>query len=343
MSIVKKIRVLVVDNSMLFREVISRGLESDVRIKVIATATDPFIARDKIIEFEPDVMVLDVDLPRMNGIEFLRRLMPQYPIPVIVISNENKNIFHAINAGAVDFVLKPDESNVSGLEKMLKELILKVKKASVARIFHFKNNDSISINSNGLESNLRNKVIFIGASTGGTEAVFNLIKRFPRKMPPVLVVLHMPEKFTSMYAERLNNSCEMEVREAKDGDKLYPGLVLIAPGNCHMTIRTVGNQLCVKCFKGEKVSGHCPSVDVLFNSAAEVVNKNAIGVILTGMGSDGAKGLLSMRKSGARTIGQNKDSCVVYGMPKVAFEIGAVEKEVTLESIPQVISGMLKN
>lgn len=342
MSISKKIKVLIVDDSLVFREVISKGLQLDNRIKIVATASDPFIARDKIIEFEPDVMILDVELPRMNGIEFLRRLMPQYPIPVVVISSVNKNIFDALNAGAVDFVMKPDMSNIRGLEAMLNELTVKVKIASVAKVGHLKDNSNCKIIEDNIDSSFNNKVIVIGASTGGTGAVYEIIKKLPRNMPPILVVQHMPARFTKMYAERLNKSSLMEVREAKDGDKLYPGIVLIAPGEYHMTVKNIGNELCVKCFKGEKVNGHCPSVDVLFESVAKLVNKKAIGIILTGMGYDGARGLLNMRKNGARTIGQDEQSCVVYGMPKVAFDIGAVEKQVSLENIPRVIGLMLK-
>ncbi len=342
MNISKKIKVLIVDDSLVFREVISKGLLLDHRIQIVATASDPFIARDKIIEFEPDVMVLDVELPRMNGIEFLRRLMPQYPIPVVVISSANKNIFDALNAGAVDFVMKPDMSNMRGLEAMLTELCVKVKIASIAKVGHFKNSSNSKIIEDNIDSNFNNKIILIGASTGGTQAVYEILKKLPRNMPPTLVVQHMPEKFTNMYAERLNNSCVVEVREAKDGDKLYPGLVLIAPGDYHMRLKARGNEFYVQCFKGEKVNGHCPSVDVLFESAANLLGKNAIGVILTGMGYDGAKGLLNMRKNGATTIGQDEQSSVVYGMPKVAFDIGAVEKQVSLENIAKCIGLMLK-
>ncbi|SFC91638.1 protein-glutamate methylesterase/protein-glutamine glutaminase [Clostridium uliginosum] len=342
MSISKKIRVLVVDDSLVFREVISKGLQSDGRIQIVATASDPFIARDKIIEFEPDVMVLDVELPRMNGIEFLKRLMPQYPIPVVVISSANKNIFEALNAGAIDFVMKPEMNNINGLEAMLNELIIKVKIASIAKVENLKNNCNSKIIDSNIDSTYNNKVILIGSSTGGTQAVYEILKKFPSNMPPILIAQHMPAKFTKLYAERLNNSSLMEVREAKDGDKLYPGLVLVAPGDYHMRLKSRGNEFYVQCFKGEKVNGHCPSVDVLFDSGAKLLNKNAIGVILTGMGYDGAKGLLNMRKNGARTIGQDEQSCVVYGMPKVAFEIGAVEKKVSLDNIPRTIGLILK-
>lgn len=337
----KKIRVLVVDDSLVFRETIARSIALDDAIEVIGTAADPYQARDKIIEFEPDVMTLDVEMPRMNGIEFLRRLMPQYPIPVIVVSGANPNVFEALNAGAVDFVAKPDMRNNRGMESLIKELIVKIKIASTAKVGHWKSNfNALNVNAES-KKGYSNKIIAIGSSTGGTEAVLNIVKTYPKDMPGTLVVQHMPPNFTRMYAERLNNSCLVEVKEAQDGDQIYPGRVLIAAGDYHMRVRKIGSVVKVECFKGERVNGHCPSVDVLFNSVAEQIGANAIGVILTGMGYDGAKGLLAMRKKGARTIGQNEQSCVVYGMPKVAFDIGAVEKQAALEAIPQLIYNLI--
>ena len=341
-SIKRKVRVLIVDDSLLFRETLSRGISGDVGIEVVATASDPFEARDKIIEFEPDVMTLDVEMPRMNGIEFLRKLMPQYPMPTIVVSAVNKNVFDALNAGAVDFVVKPGGGDKKALDLFIQDLIIKVKIASVARVGHLKNNSitrNISANS---ESNIMNKVIAIGASTGGTEAIFNIIKSFPGNMPAVLVVQHMPANFTRMYAERLNNSCSMEVKEAVTGDKVIPGRVLIAPGDYHMKVIKQGTSYSVDCFKGDRVNGHCPSVDVLFNSVAEQIKNNAIGVILTGMGYDGAKGLLAMKRKGAVTLGQDEHSSVVYGMPKVAHEIGALERQVSLDNMAHAIHTALR-
>nr|WP_276020568.1 chemotaxis response regulator protein-glutamate methylesterase [Acetivibrio straminisolvens] len=340
-SIRKKIRVLVVDDSLLFREKISKGIAQDSAIEVVATASDPYEARDKIIEFKPDVMTLDVEMPRMNGIEFLRRLMPQYPIPVVVVSAVSNNVFDALNAGAVDFVTKPDLSSQRGFDFLINELIIKIKIASTAKVGHWKREYADSKNVGSINTRTSNKIIAIGASTGGTEAIFNLLKSFPRDIPGTVIVQHMPPVFTRMYAERLNNSCLMEVREAKNGDRVCQGTVLIAPGDYHMTLKRSGAGYIVECTKGEKVSGHCPSVDVLFNSVAQVAGKNAIGIILTGMGRDGAKGLLAMRQKGARTLGQDEKSCVVYGMPKVAFEIGAVEKQASLEAIPQLVYSML--
>ncbi|HOM01372.1 MAG TPA: chemotaxis response regulator protein-glutamate methylesterase [Acetivibrio sp.] len=340
-SIKRKIKVLVVDDSLLFRERISKGIAQDAAIEVVATASNPYEARDKIVEFKPDVMTLDVEMPRMNGIEFLRRLMPQYPIPVVVVSAVSHNVFDALNAGAVDFVTKPDLSTQKGFDFLINELIIKIKIASTAKVGHWKREYDASKDIGSINSRPSNKIIAIGASTGGTEAIFNLLKSFPRDIPGTVIVQHMPPVFTRMYAERLNNTCLMEVREAKHGDRVCPGTVLIAPGDYHMTIKKSGTGYIVECNKGEKVSGHCPSVDVLFNSVAQEAGKNAIGIILTGMGKDGAKGLLAMRQKGARTVGQDEKSCVVYGMPKVAFEMGAVEKQASLESIPQLVYSML--
>lgn len=339
-TIRKKIRVLIVDDSLVFRESLARGIGADPGIEVVGTAVDPYMARDKLIELEPDVMTLDVEMPRMNGIEFLKRLMPQYPIPVVVVSAVNENVFDALNAGAVDYVIKPDFRNGRGIEPLINELIIKIKIASTAKVGHWKTNHAArqSISRIGTDTG---KLIAIGASTGGTEAIAHILKAFPADMPGTVIVQHMPPVFTRMYAERLNNNCLMEVREAKDGDVVRPGRVLIAPGDYQMRLKKVGSQISVECFKGEKVNGHAPAVDVLFLSVAEKVGRNAIGVLLTGMGQDGAKGLLEMRKRGARTIGQDRESSVVYGMPKVAFEIGAVEKQAALPEIAHYIHKML--
>ena len=336
----KKIKVLIVDDSLVFRETIARGIGMDAGIMVVGTASDPYEARDKIIQYEPDVMLLDVEMPKMNGIEFLRKLMPQYPLPVVMISAISQNVFDALKAGAVDFVTKPDMQNLKGLENLITELVVKIKIASVAKVGQWKNTATSSIE--GQEDiDTAGKILAIGSSTGGTEAVYNILKTFPQKMPGILIVQHMPPKFTKMYADRLNQSCRIEVREAQHGDRLYPGLALIAPGDYHMRLKKTGTLYSVECIKGEKVNGHCPSVDVLFESVAATVGSKAVGVILTGMGYDGAKGLLLMRSRGARTIGQNEASCVVYGMPKVAYDIGAVERQASLNDIPQMIYGML--
>lgn len=333
----KKIKVLVVDDSLVFRETVARGIASDPWIEVVATAVDAFDARDKIIDFVPDVMTLDVEMPKMNGIEFLKKLMPQYPLPVVVVSAVSEHVFDALKAGAVDFVTKPDAKFPRNLENFIHELIIKIKIASTAKVGHLKQESVSKQLSAGNRTKSGNRIIAIGASTGGTEAIYEVIKAFSRDMPGIVVVQHMPPVFTAMYAKRLNNSCQMEVKEAQDGDVILPGRVLIAAGDFHMAVNRRGSLFTVECFEGAKVSGHCPSVDVLFNSMAEKVGAKGIGVILTGMGHDGAKGLLKMHQAGAYTIGQDESSCVVYGMPKVAKDLGAVTRQVGLKDIPKLV------
>lgn len=277
----------------------------------------------------------------MNGIEFLKRLMPQYPLPVVVVSAIGDNVFDALAAGAVDFVTKISSTNTpSGMEMFINDLIIKVKIASIAKV---RNSKSLITSQQivGKVNNNSNSIIAIGASTGGTEAIFEVVKNFPADMPGIVITQHMPPVFTNIYAKRLNNTCNMEVKEAETGDAIIPGRILIAPGDYQMVVDKRGSNFIVECFKGEKVNGHCPSVDVLFNSVAKKLNGNAIGVILTGMGYDGAKGLLNMRKSGCYTIGQDEQSSVVYGMPKVAYNINAVDRQVSLKSIPNVIYSVL--
>ncbi|SMC97912.1 protein-glutamate methylesterase/protein-glutamine glutaminase [Sporomusa malonica] len=336
-----KIKVIVVDDSMLYREVLAKGLSADMDIEVVAKAVDPFDARDKIIQFRPDVMTLDVQMPKMNGIEFLRRLMPQYPLPVIVISSISEAVFDAVTVGAVDFVAKPDIQSPKGVENFINELIIKVKMAVYAKPAQLKSTGGSTprLNNHGLPDS--SKIIAIGASTGGTEAIYNILKQLPPNMPGIVIVQHIPPVFSRMYAERLNGSTAFQVKEARTGDTISPGEVLIAPGNEHMKIKRYSDGFRVKCYEGEKVSGHCPSIDELFSSVAQEAGANSVGVILTGMGFDGAKGLLAMRKQGARTIGQDAETSVVYGMPKVAYNIGAVEKQVALQNVPQVICSML--
>lgn len=330
--------MLVVDDSPLYREALARGISADPNIEVVATASDPFMARDRIIEFEPDVMTLDVEMPRMNGIEFLRRLMPQYPIPVVVVSALSDNVFDALNAGAVEFVTKPDWKLERGMEYLINELTIKIKVASAANVSAWKANAAnSSLGGDRINADSKIKVIAVGASTGGTEAIYQLLKSFSRDMPGIVIVQHMPPVFTRMFAERMNNTTLLEVKEAEHGDRLYPGRVLIAAGDTQMRLKKAGGSYAVECHPGEKVSGHCPSVDVLFESVAEAAGNHAIGVILTGMGRDGANGLLAMRRRGARTIGQDEQSSIVYGMPRAAYEIGAVEKQASLNAVSQAV------
>ena len=333
----RRIRVLIVDDSILFREVLARELSKDFGIDVIGTAQDPFDARDKILELKPDVVTLDVEMPKMDGIAFLKKLMPQYPLPVIVVSSSSENVLNSLNAGAVDFVTKPDTGRSGSLPAFINELIVKIKIASTAKVGSFKKDyEPVQfVSSKGTD--MRDMVVAIGASTGGTEALYRIITTLPRDMPGILVVQHMPPVFTRLYAERLNNSCPLEVKEAEDGDLLKPGRVIIAAGEHHLQLKKGPSGFYVKSQPGEKVSGHCPSVDVLFDSVAQAAGAQAIGVILTGMGSDGAKGLLNMKKAGAWTIGQDETTSTVYGMPMVAYNIGAVMKQLPLGKIAQEI------
>lgn len=336
----KKIRVLILDDSLVFREVLARGISSDIEIEVVAKAVDPFDARDKILEFHPDVMTCDVEMPKMNGIEFLRRLLPQYSLPVIVVSAISDAVFDAMNAGAVDFVTKPNVQSPQSVEVFIKDLVAKIKIASNAKVL----NTSAFIHKQptALKTTNMQKVIAIGASTGGTEAIFSVLKNLPCRMPGILIVQHIPPQFSRMFAERLNNQTHFAVKEAANGDYIEAGKIYVAPGDQHMSIKKIGERYKIEVYNGNKVNGHCPSVDVLFESVAKECKDNAIGVILTGMGYDGAKGLLSMRRKGARTIGQNEASSVVYGMPKVAYEVGAVEKQVPLDKIPEMLCALLR-
>lgn len=330
------IRVLVVEDSMVFRELLVQNLSRDPAIEVVATARDPYEARDAIIAHKPDVMTLDVELPRMNGIEFLRKLMPQYPLPVVVISSLSDKVFDALNVGAVDFVAKPAVSSREQLEAFIKnELLVKIKIASTANISRIKQKIMQQQQEEGAVALKRNDlVVAIGASTGGTEAIFSVVQGFGPDIPGVVVVQHMPPGFTNMYAKRLDNQCNVVVKEAETGDQVKPGHVLIAPGgDRHMRLVKVNGIYQVECKEGPRVNGHCPSVDVLFDSVAKVAGPKALGIILTGMGGDGARGLLEMRKAGARTIGQDESTCVVYGMPKVAYDLGAVEFQEKLQDI----------
>ena len=325
----RKIRVLVVEDSLLFRELLVKTLNADPGITVVATARDPYEARDAIIEHKPDVMTLDIELPRMSGIEFLKKLMPQHPLPVVVISSLSNKVFDAMNAGAVEFVAKPVNATREKLEAFMKnELTVKIKIASIAKVGSWKKApidvpiEHISVT--------KDQIVAIGASTGGTEAIATVLKEFDTDIPGVVIVQHMPPGFTEMYANRLNEQCRVRVKEAKTGDIVVPGQVLIAPGgDAHMKIRKKDGII----RQGPKVNGHCPSVDVLFESVASVAKDKALGIILTGMGGDGAKGLLAMRNAGARTIGQDESTCIVYGMPKVAYDIGAVEYQ---EKLPDI-------
>lgn len=346
----KQVRVLVVDDSALVRQILTNGLSLDPGITVVGSAADPYMARDKIVQLKPDVLTLDVEMPRMDGVEFLRKLMPQHPIPIVMVSSltqKGKQVtMDALEAGAVDFVAKPTTNVAQGLNAMLMELRSKVKIASTANVSHWKNKrvdmrSSSNTTANKALAESTDKVIAIGASTGGTEAIKRVITQFPSNSPGVIIVQHMPPGFTKMFSERLNQLCSMEVKEAETGDKIRQGRILVAPGALQLEVIRSGGIYQVRCFEGEKVSGHCPSVDVMMNSVAKNVGRNAVGVMLTGMGSDGAKGMLAMHRAGARNIAQDEATSVVFGMPKVAFEQGGAEKLVPIDRIASNVISLL--
>lgn len=334
------IRVLIVDDSATARAVLREILEADPSIEVVGSASDAYVARDKIVELRPDVICLDVEMPRMDGITFLKRLMHYMPLPVIMVSsltqNGAKTTLEALEAGAVDFVGKPHAHIYDGVETMREELVTKIKIAAKVKVRQHILRDVGQANTSSL-AETTHKILAIGASTGGTEALKDVLMGLPRNAPGTIIVQHMPANFTAPFAERLNSLCAMEVREARNGDSITPGVALIAPGDYHMVVRRSGARYYVEIGNGEKVSGHRPSADVLLNSVAKIAGSNAIGVILTGMGGDGARGLLAMRNAGAKTLGQDESSCVVYGMPKVAYELGAVERQLPLHKIAQGI------
>lgn len=336
-----KIRVVVVDDSIVFRNFLINTIKADPRYEVIGYAINAADARQKIPQLKPDVVTCDIEMPGMTGMEFLKDFLPKYPVPVVLVSTLDIRMFDALAVGAVDFVRKPDMSSTYGKDAFGKHLLTALETASKAKVKLPNPNAPVMPAPNKLTldriKTKKDMVIAIGASTGGTEATLSVLKNLPADMPGIVVTQHMPEGFTKMYAERLNRICKMEVREAKSGDQIRPGLVLLAPGGKQMRVVRLGAGYAVNCVAGEKVSGHMPSVDVLFDSVSNVVRDKAIGIILTGMGADGAMGLLRMRKSGAYTIGQDRESCVVYGMPMEAYKIGAVTKQAALQDIPQLL------
>lgn len=345
----RPIRVLIVDDSALVRNILSQGLNLDPGIEVVGTASDPYQARDKLVQLRPDVLTLDVEMPKMDGVAFLRKLMPQFPIPVVMVSSltqRGKQItIDALEAGAVDFVAKPTSNVASGLNAMIGELQTKVKIASTANVSHWKGKRAESrpktLAGNKALAESTDKIIAIGASTGGTEAIRKVITQLPATSPGVVIVQHMPGGFTKMFSDRLNTLCAMEVKEASDGDRVRNGLILVAPGGMQMKVIRSGGFYHVKCGGTDKVSGHCPSVDVMMNSIAEHVGANAVGGMLTGMGGDGSNGMLAMKNAGARCIAQDEASSVVFGMPKVAYEKGGAEKLVPLDKIAQTLLNLL--
>ncbi|MFZ5763939.1 MAG: protein-glutamate methylesterase/protein-glutamine glutaminase [Thermodesulfobacteriota bacterium] len=343
-----KIRVLVVDDSAVVRKVFSEELSHEKDIQVVATAPDPYVARDKIVALKPDVVTLDIEMPRMDGLTFLRKLMKYYPLPVIIVSSLTKEggalALEAMEIGAVDVISKPGEAySVGDMSAQLAEKIRAAARVDMAQRARLAASHQVVAPQAKLSlTKTTNKIIAIGASTGGTEALKEVLVQLPPNTPGIMIVQHMPAKFTTSFAERLNSLCQIRVKEAEDGDSVVPGTALLAPGNFHMVMRRSGARYYVNIKSGPLVCYQRPAVDVLFNSVAAYGGANAVGVILTGMGKDGAQGMLKMKEAGARTIAQDEASCVVFGMPKEAIEAGGVDQVVSLKSIPAAILKMVE-
>lgn len=351
-----RVRVLIVDDSAVVRQVLTELLAQDREIEVIGVAADPIFAMEKMKKQWPDVIVLDVEMPRMDGITFLRKLMAERPTPVVICSTLTERgaetTMQALAAGAVDIVTKPRIGLKSFLQESALEFIRVIKAAAHARPKRMSvpapltvapklTADAVLSGVTGQPmAQTTNKVVAIGASTGGTQALEQVLTALPRTTVGIVIVQHMPEKFTAAFAQRLDGICEVEVREAQTGDRVIPGRALIAPGGRHMLLRRNGAQYQVEVIDGPPVNRHKPSVDVLFRSVAKCAGKNAVGIIMTGMGDDGAAGMLEMRNSGALTIAQDEASCVVFGMPKEAIKHGGVIKVLPLGSLAGEIKGI---
>ncbi len=338
------IKVLIIDDSAMIRKVFEQELSKDPDIEVVGTAPDPFVGRDKIVYLKPDVITLDIEMPRMDGLTFLEKLMKHYPLPVVVVSSLAKKggdvALKAMELGAVEVLCKPGTAYSVG--DMSEQLIEKVKAAASVSVKK-RVDVPASISSGGapiasIGVKTTNKIIAIGASTGGTEALKEVITRLPANSPPVVIVQHMPQNFTKAFADRLNELSQVQVKEAEDGEYLATGKVLIAPGNQHMEIRRSGINYYVTLFDGPMVFHQRPAVEHLFNSVAQYAGQNAVGAILTGMGKDGAQGLLAMRKAGAATVAQDERTCIVFGMPKEAIDLGAAQ---VIKPLPQIAQTLL--
>jgi two-component system, chemotaxis family, protein-glutamate methylesterase/glutaminase len=339
-----KVRVLIVDDSAVVRNILTKGLSKDERLEIVGSAVDPYNARDLIVQLKPDVITLDLEMPKMDGLEFINILMKHWPIPIIVVSSlveGNCEIsIKALEMGALEIFPKPQADVVSRLPLLMAELAELVYNAASAR---FSSQKTTIVKTKNLTLNKKtDKVIAIGASTGGTEAIKIILEVMPSSISGIIIVQHMPEGFTKSYADRLNSICSnIDVEEAKNGDFLRQGLALIAPGNKHMLLKKYDAKYYVQIKQGPKVNRHRPSVDVLFHSVAESAGKNSVGALLTGMGADGAKGLLAMKETGAQTIAQDENTCVIYGMPREAIEIGAVNKIAPIQNIAGLLVSML--
>lgn len=335
-----KIKVLIIDDSALMRGVLKEIINSHPDLEVVGQAPDPISARDMIKQLNPDVLTLDVEMPRMNGLEFLEKLMRLRPMPVLMVSSltekGNDVTLKALELGAVDFITKPRVGIIDGMNDQVYEIGEKIRSAARARIHRHAVGESAPIAPqplNGHYLHTTEKLIFVGSSTGGTEALKELLSRMPASAPGMLITQHMPETFTNSFANRLNGLSAMTVKEAEDNERVLPGHAYIAPGHSHLLVKKSGAYYYTELSKAEPVNRHRPSVDVLFNSAAQIAGPNALGVIMTGMGKDGAQGMLAMRQAKAYTIAQDEASCVVFGMPKAAIEIGAAIEVAALRDI----------
>jgi two-component system chemotaxis response regulator CheB len=347
----KPYKVLIVDDSAVVRQTMEKILDADPDLDVIATASDPFVAAERIRRQAPDVITLDVEMPRMDGVTFLRRLMAQRPTPVVMCSTlvgeASETLAQAMEAGAVDVVLKPQLGVKAFFEESCIRLCDTVKAAAQARLGALGTARRVERKltadamlpppTPGAMARTTDRIVAIGASTGGTEALRSVLEALPGDCPPIVIVQHMPAGFTAAFARRLDGLCAATVREARDGDRMLRGHVLIAPGDQHTLLTRSGAAYAVEVKAGPLVSRHRPSADVLFRSVARTAGRNAVGVIMTGMGDDGARGLREMRDAGARTLGQDEASCVVYGMPKEAMRAGGVETELPLDRIAPAI------
>ena len=358
----EKIKVLIVDDSALVRQVIAQALSTDAEIEVIGTASDPLFAIQKMKSQWPDVLVIDIEMPRMDGITFLKKIMAQRPTPVVICSSLAEEgaqaTFEALSAGAISIITKPKIGLKSFLEDASNDIVQAVRSAARANMRALptgaaagcaapqpKLTADVMLSAAGNRALVRttDQIVAIGTSTGGTQALEAVLTRLPATCLGIVIVQHMPEKFTAMFAERLNSICQIEVREAANGDRVLPGLALIAPGGQHMMLKRNGAQYVVEVADGPVVNRHKPSVDVLFRSAAKYAGANALGIIMTGMGDDGARGLKEMHDAGARTIAQDEASCVIFGMPKEAIKLDAVDQIMALEQIPAAIVGFSRS
>jgi two-component system chemotaxis response regulator CheB len=342
MSATRPIRVLIVDDSAIVRKILSEALAGEPDLEVVGSAPDPYVARDKILSLRPDVLTLDIEMPRMDGLTFLKKLMHFHPMPTVVISSLTQPscriAVEALEVGAVEVLAKPGGPYSVG--ELRHTLAAKIRAAAASRVRRPQQTGEVPTVAKPsiLVQFPSNTVIAIGASTGGTEAIASVLTKLPASIPGIVVAQHIPPQFSRAFANRLNDLCPFKVKEAEDGDLLTPGVALVAPGDYHMLLRSIGGRYSVTVKTGPRVCYQRPSVDVLFSSVAEAAGNRAIGVLLTGMGSDGAQGLLKMRQAGARTIAQNETTCVVFGMPREAIELGAAEQ---IMPLPEIAGGIL--